>query len=62
MPWNNLSLGNTINYSVDAFPVPFYHGGIWLQQCPNAMITDNIITNTISMLIQISEVLILKIL
>jgi hypothetical protein len=43
---NNLSLGNTINYSVDAFPVPFYHGGIWLQQCPNAMITDNEINNT----------------
>ncbi|OQA08674.1 MAG: hypothetical protein BWY67_01463 [Bacteroidetes bacterium ADurb.Bin397] len=43
---NNVSLGNTINYSVDAFPVPFYHGGIWLQQCPNAMVTDNIISNS----------------
>jgi hypothetical protein len=43
---DNLSFGNTITYSVDAFPVPFYHGGIWLQQCPNAMITDNVINNT----------------
>ncbi|MBK7388251.1 MAG: T9SS type A sorting domain-containing protein [Bacteroidetes bacterium] len=42
----NIIAGNEIIYNINNFPLTEYHGGIWLQNCPQARIFDNIIRNT----------------
>ncbi|MBP9084242.1 MAG: T9SS type A sorting domain-containing protein, partial [Bacteroidia bacterium] len=43
----NTIASNEIIYNISNFPLTEYHGGIWLQNCPQARIFDNIISNTV---------------
>jgi hypothetical protein len=42
----NTIAGNEIIYNINNFPLTEYHGGIWLQNCRQARIVDNTISNT----------------